>query len=749
MAKMNELPNELLVQIFTTVRDSCVYEEEGVERMRWLRLAEVCHQWNAIVTTTPALWSILHFYDNASEAVFDSFLSRSQALSGLEVSLDFGRSTRPPSWMVAIHGSAHTQRISSLTLRWHRIQHPEVYTLIQKLRLPFLTFLHLDEDDARLVKPTPLAPVTVPVVVPYRSIFSDENQEHWGSDAEEVPLTEVTEDTTDGDGSGAYDSDNQAPIVNRLVFRAQAEASDSDWDSRSEKYTMHSPASNTDDSEYDGSSESVSEDDHSSEGDVSQDDQSGEDEASVQQYEEAFRGDYLFYSIREPDPSHHQPDVLDTDTDEDSDEDSEDEDNGPSGDELHAATDDEEEFDAPTYLLLPPFPSLTSLSLSGLVFVRIHPVSKLALHSLEILDTGKFMFTRGTPRNDCILDMLHRCTNLVQLTLEDFYPPASVPEDRAKVCLPNLRKLVLLDGLYVTEEFFKFLDLGTQCTSLRVEGLLDPLPWGDEPQDPDVGPPVVFQNAFPPLTEFTPATRPTIEAVLRPKCLTFRADNGFFVDGISEDNTSSHDIEWQLGLDASGDPDAPRRESKRDRKALSRALPVAIEEIGTRAIWRTDTVTDLQLHLAPCKEFMNALDDPFGGCLPGVVEAFLNLRRFAIGGEFAVRRYFATLTSMRRGWWGLEELALCLHRPSETCFEELSQLMHLLGRDELPQRLVVRLPTSSACASATDRDFRTLAHWHHPLEVKIIGQECATCQRPPPEVAVGKRKKKDLPLWAV
>ncbi|KAI0711113.1 hypothetical protein C8T65DRAFT_776673 [Cerioporus squamosus] len=705
MAFINYLPNELLVQIFLTVRDTVDQEEDGMRKMRWLRLTEVCHRWAEVIRSTPAMWTVLHFYSNADSGILATFLGRSCELTGLEVSLDFGRSGSPPSWAQAVHGSPHVRRISILTIRWHRTQNEDVYLFIGELQADSLTTLTLFEDDSELVTPT-------------------------------------DETTTDEEGGYGY----EGQVVAGIVLRSDHGGSSSGWESGSEQEDAKHGAAWGEDAfneGYDGSEEnSAEEEDDESDEEYSESEDS-EDEVAVND-------------------NHWQPRVPDSDTDEaeeeEIDESSEENqlqspganDDEVSGDELNGMavlqigqpTEDNDEGDAFTDdgegpfalrdLLLPHLPALISLSLSGLLLVDILPATKANLRSLAIFDTGKYGAPPLLP-HDGVLDILDDCTNLEQLMLDDVCWPESSPDER-RVSLPNLQRLVFVDGQYVTQAFLPFLELG-KCVSLHLEGLLDWRDWSGETKPSGEAPPTVFKDALPALSDFSSETQPIFEAILKPTALMFHADNGFFVSGRSQYVDGAY-IDWHVGADASDDLDSDTRQYFAMERY--RALPAAIEEFSTRAPWRTDTVTDLELHFAPCHEFIHRLLYPsiYVDGFMDTINAFEHLRRFVVGGEFAARLYLTGLHSAEKGLKGLEELGFCLLAPSDKCFTQL--MRHFKDSAELPRRLVVRLPQTAfdprpevAAHAHRGIDFREVGYRYPTVEVSLIAHDCATCQRAP------------------
>ncbi|RPD65677.1 hypothetical protein L226DRAFT_594047 [Lentinus tigrinus ALCF2SS1-7] len=693
----HRLPTELLAQIFHEVRDAYTKNEEGVRRMRWLRLAEVCRRWAAVVKATPALWTILHFYEDADADVIETFLARSARLPGLEVSFDFGCSVPLPSWSDTVLASPHMQRIAALTLRWHRVQNQEVYELIEGFQAGSLTDLTLVEDDRELRW----------MEVPPESVAVSETEE---STLAEETTTEET--TTDDDEPEGYDGDYGGQIVTGIVFPTHRE-----WDSQSKEGDTKFGVNwveNDCDAEYDGGEESANEDEGGDSEVIS------DDEHSIARY----------------DSDYGQPNIPNTDLDEEEDRDAREDQEDASGEgeqqvmgalqdglaeEQAILTDHEEDSDSfePKDLLLPNLPSLRTLSLSGLLLADILPETKATLRSLEVLDTGKYFIS------DALLDVLHGCSNLEELTLDDICLPDSIPDDR-QVSLPNLRKFVFKDGQNITRDFLQYLELGSQCTFLQLEGQLDPLAWSDhldsEGQYSQEGQEIVFKDTLPPLAKLPPATRSTFEAILRPTALTFRADDGFFVTGSSQDVTGNYEIDWQVGAEDRID----QRDSPSPRTVLYRSFPAALKELSVQAMWRTDTVTSLELHIKPCFEFIHALQLPAVCRLMNVVDAFQSLRRFVIGGEYAMRTYIAGLRSIGRDWRGLEELGFCL-LPSAVpwCFGDLAVLMHLLGSTaELPGRLVVRLPPQDDLCAV----HHVLSRLFPGLNVSVIEQECATCQ---------------------
>ncbi|TFK89895.1 hypothetical protein K466DRAFT_661193 [Polyporus arcularius HHB13444] len=768
MACFNKLSDDHLLQIFMEVRYTAIQEEDGVRKMGWLRLAEVCHRWAELMKTTPAMWSILHFFDGADSDVVDTFLGRSGDLTGLEVCLDFGRSRSPPSWSGAILDPRNAQRLGSLTIRWHLIQKNKVYRLIEKLQAVTLTNLTLVEDDS----------VEDNVVRPPRT-FAGQLMEELSSatDVSTFVKEPSTDETTDGDE--LEDRDYKSQAVAEFIFRAEGPSS-SDWESGSEEQeAKYGAAWDEDDSSdgYDGieenfgdedSEEDAEEESCSEESDGSKEESDGLKEESDGSEEE--HDGFKEGSDGSAEDSEHEEneEILvtnvnhwrtwlqdrDRDTEEESDEINEGnllqsprtsdghEDEDGAGDryivevmqhvQLKDDSDEADDLEHFSYAVLPlPYlPALVALAISGLLFVAIHPANKPTLRSLAVLDTGKYgpPFVPGSG-NDGVLDILKDCTNLEQLIIGNICWPDSTPGDR-RVSLPHLQSLVCLDEQDVTRAFLPFLEL-QKPVFLHPEGLLHTMYRIGKARSPGQEPSTVFRNALLALIESSPEPQRMIEAIFSPKILIFRADEGFFVSGSSRDVDDARN-HWHISADASVDTDTQQS------LAMGRwtAFPAAIEEFSNRAIWRTDTVSDLEIHLAPCHEY-----DRLDAGLKDAVDAFQCLRRFVIGGEFAVCRYLAELRSTSTGWTGLEELCFCLLTPTERCFFELVGLLDVLGTSAaLPERLVVRFsplppvaldPWEEALRADRCVDFCDLVHWYPTmkLDVSVIAHECSTCQR--------------------
>ena len=130
---VNELPDELLANIFIAVRDILMeedLEDLGINEMQWTDLLRVCRRWHAVGEGTRLLWT--HLYaDNAPGLTVKHFLECSRPYSGLILEIKLCDASKTVDVLESALRPEDAMRITSLTVEWERTAWLEVRAFIE------------------------------------------------------------------------------------------------------------------------------------------------------------------------------------------------------------------------------------------------------------------------------------------------------------------------------------------------------------------------------------------------------------------------------------------------------------------------------------------------------------------------------------------------------------------------------------------------------------------------------------------
>ncbi|KAI0353318.1 hypothetical protein OH77DRAFT_619263 [Trametes cingulata] len=157
MGHIDELPTELLVEIFRLVRDE--------HWLSWTQVMGVCRRWRDVAWSTPSLWTTLRAHKRFSEPqVLDKFLRRSGSLN-LDVTLRVN-----PAYCDTLLNAIlpHRNRLRALTLFFVRWKVPLVQKVLNSVAGPIR-----DLSLCCASSPAPMIPISAVAFPSLRSLRTD------------------------------------------------------------------------------------------------------------------------------------------------------------------------------------------------------------------------------------------------------------------------------------------------------------------------------------------------------------------------------------------------------------------------------------------------------------------------------------------------------------------------------------------------------------------------------------------------